>query len=55
MDYKQLKDLKPEATPYYQALIDNRDIPYVVRGLALDLVTACSDREVSRVFFFFFL
>ena len=28
--YKQVKSLQPEPKPYYQALIDNRDIPYVV-------------------------
>lgn len=30
VQYEHVKNLKPEAKPYYQALIDNRDIPYVV-------------------------
>lgn len=29
--YDNTSDLKPETKPYYQVLIDNRDIPYIVR------------------------
>lgn len=28
--YENIKNLKPETKAYYQVLIDNRDIPYVV-------------------------
>ena len=30
VQYEHVKNLKPETKPYYQALIDKRDIPYVV-------------------------
>ena len=29
VEYEHIKSLKPETKPYYQALIDKRDIPYV--------------------------
>ena len=32
--YDNIRDLVPETKPYYQALIDNRDFPYMVCGLS---------------------
>ena len=38
--YDNIRDLVPETKPYYQALIDNRDFPYMVCALSTP-ITIC--------------
>ena len=40
VQYDKIKNLKPETRPYYQALIDKRDIPYVVSEVKGRLCTS---------------
>lgn len=38
VQYDKIKNLKPETRPYYQTLIDKRDIPYVVSEVEIGSV-----------------
>ena len=39
--YERVKNLEPQTKPYYQALIDNRDIPYVVSMIVVLISNQC--------------